>query len=164
MADGITMVLMDSSSAPLSSPASVSTASAAVPTAPELLRLAPALVGRARRGVVGSSRYATSLREAVRQAAADSERRAVLISGEPGLEKDNLAALIHFGSADRHQLMARLDGGLLRPDGADLFGLASGGAAAADGAAPEPERPLLEDGDQRWWQRLRRRFGRAKGP
>ena len=31
-------------------------------------------------------------------------------------------------------------------------------------AIAQPERPLLEDGDQRWWQRLRRRFGRAKGP
>ena len=110
----------------------------ALPGAPELLRLAPALVGRARRGVVGSSRYANTLREAVRQAAVDAGRRPVLISGEPGLEKDNLAALIHFGSADRHQLMARLDGGLLRPDGSDLFGVVAAEAGAA------PDRPLLE--------------------
>ncbi|MFZ9278828.1 MAG: 4Fe-4S binding protein [Vulcanococcus sp.] len=87
-----------------------------------LLKLAPLLVGRARRGVVGSSRYARSLRDAVRQASQDSTRRAVLISGEPGLEKDNLAALIHFGSADRKRLMVRLDGALLKPDGSDLFG------------------------------------------
>ena len=88
----------------------------------DLLRLAPHLVGRARRGVVGSSRYAQNLREAVRQAAADPQRRPVLISGEPGLEKDNLAALIHFGSGDRQQLMLRFDGALLRPDGSELFG------------------------------------------
>jgi polyferredoxin len=49
----------------------------------------------------------------------------VLISGEPGLEKDNLAALIHFGSPARQQLMLQLDGALLRPDGSELFGAAS---------------------------------------
>ena len=87
-----------------------------------LLRLAPYLVGRARRGVVGSSRYARSLREAIRTASQDSARTAVLVSGEPGLEKDNIAALIHFGSPARQQLMLRLDGALLRPDGSDLFG------------------------------------------
>ena len=127
------MVLMDS--VPPSAP---------VPTSAELLRLAPALVGRARRGVVGSSRYANSLREAVRRAAADHDRRPVLISGEPGLEKDNLAALIHFGSADRHQLIARLDGGLLRPDGADLFGVAAAASDAEGNAVVAPERSLLE--------------------
>jgi polyferredoxin len=99
----------------------------------DLLRLAPFLVGRARRGVVGSSRYARALREAVRLAAADSERRPVLLSGEPGLEKDNLAALIHFGSPDRQQLMLRLDGALLKPDGAELFGSAGGPAGGGTG-------------------------------
>ena len=126
---------MDSAASPSPAPP--------VPTAAELLRLAPALVGRARRGVVGSSRYADTLREAVRRAAGDARRRPVLISGEPGLEKDNLAALIHFGSADRGQLMARLDGGLLRPDGSDLFGVLPVGAVEAAGGAG-PERPLLE--------------------
>ena len=63
-----------------------------------LLRLAPYLLGRTRRGVVGSSRYAQKLRDAIRAASADTSGRAVLISGEPGLEKDNLASLIHFGS------------------------------------------------------------------
>ena len=91
----------------------------------DLLRLAPLLVGRARRGVVGNSRYARSLREAVRQASQDPTARPVLISGEPGLEKDNLAALIHFGSPARQQLMLQLDGALLRPDGSELFGSAS---------------------------------------
>lgn len=31
------------------------------------------------------------------------------IFGEPGLEKDELAALIHFGSARRRQPMAHID-------------------------------------------------------
>ena len=42
--------------------------------------------------------------------------------GEPGLEKDNLAALIHFGSADRRQPLVRIDGALLNADGSDLWG------------------------------------------
>ena len=58
-----------------------------------LQRLAPFVLGRARRGVVGSSRYAQRLRTAVLESARDPQRQAVLISGEPGLEKDNLAAL-----------------------------------------------------------------------
>jgi len=98
---------------------------------PDLLRLAPYLVGRSRRGVVGNSRYAKALREAVRQASGDGQRRPVLISGEPGLEKDNIAALIHFGSPDRQRLMVRLDGALLRPDGSDLFA-----PLAGEGSAP----------------------------
>ena len=97
-----------------------------VPSAGCVLRLAPLLLPRARRGIVGSSRYAQRLREEIRSASQDPARRPVLISGEPGLEKDNIAALIHFGSADRQQLMIRLNGALLRPDGADLFGRGSG--------------------------------------
>jgi polyferredoxin len=99
-----------------------------------LLRLAPYLVGRSRRGVVGTSRYALTLRQAVRTAAADPTRRPVILSGEPGLEKDNLAALIHFGSADRHRLLLRFDGSQLKPDGSDLFG------------GPEPLLSLLGSG------------------
>ena len=122
-----------------------------------LLKLAPLLVGQARRGVVGSSRYARALRDSIRQAAQDPTRRAVLISGEPGLEKDNLAALIHFGSADRKRLMVRLDGALLKADGSDLFGSASDPpgtsllALLGDGSllidqlerVPEPLKPRL---------------------
>ena len=74
-----------------------------------------------RRGIVGSSRYAQRLREAIREASSDPLAAPVLISGEPGLEKDNIAALIHFGSAARKQLLVRLNGALLRSDGADLF-------------------------------------------
>jgi polyferredoxin len=105
----------------------------------DLLRLASYLVGRSRRGVVGSSRYAKALREAVRQASEDGQRRAVLISGEPGLEKDNIAALIHFGSSDRQRWMVQLDGALLRPDGSELFS-----PMAGDGSAPLLE--LLGEG------------------
>ena len=78
-------------------------------SSPGLQRLAPFVLGRARRGVVGSSRYAERLRSAVLAAARDPQRQAVLISGEPGLEKDNLAALVHYGSAERRRLLVRLD-------------------------------------------------------
>jgi polyferredoxin len=61
------------------------------------------------------------LREEIRAASAGPQAAPVLISGEPGLEKDNIAALIHFGSAARQQVLVRLNGALLRPDGADLF-------------------------------------------
>jgi transcriptional regulator with AAA-type ATPase domain len=96
-----------------------------------LLKLAPFLLGRSRRGVVGSSRYADRLRQAVRDAAADPAARPVLISGEPGLEKDNLAALIHFGSPLRRRLMARVDAAALGDDGAPLFGTVSSGGAGS---------------------------------
>ncbi|MEB3271213.1 MAG: 4Fe-4S binding protein [Synechococcus sp.] len=86
------------------------------------MRLAALLLPRARRGIVGSSRYARRLREEIRSASHDARRRPVLVSGEPGLEKDNIVALIHFGSADRKRLLLRLNGALLRHDGADLFG------------------------------------------
>lgn len=86
-----------------------------------LQRLAPHLQSRIRRGVVGSSRYAQSLRQSIREAAEDPDARPVLISGEPGLEKDNIAALIHFGSPARRHLMVRFNGALLRADGAELF-------------------------------------------
>ena len=96
-----------------------------------LLKLAPHLLGRSRRGVVGSSRYADRLREAVRTAAADPQAGPVLISGEPGLEKDNIAALIHFGSPRRRRLMVRIDAATLGDDGAPLFGIASSGGAGS---------------------------------
>jgi len=84
-------------------------------------RLAPYVLGRARRGVVGSSRYAQRLRTAVLDAARDAARRPVLISGEPGLEKDNLAALIHFGSRERRRLLLRLDTADLQGSGRQLL-------------------------------------------
>ena len=86
-----------------------------------LQRLAPFVLGRARRGVVGSSRYAQRLRSAVLEAARDPQRQPVLISGEPGLEKDNLAALVHYGSAERRRLLVRLDAGDLQGSALNLL-------------------------------------------
>ena len=90
----------------------------ALAASPVLLSLAPLLVGRARRGVVGSSRYAKTLRESVRQAAAGVQQRAVFILGEPGQEMDNIAALINFGSPQRKELMLRLDAALTKAEAA----------------------------------------------
>ena len=83
-------------------------------------------VSRVTRGVIGASRYAQRLRQNVRDASqgevdAQTDRRApLLITGEPGLNKDNLAALIHFGSSNRRNPMIRIDCQTLRPQ--DLFG------------------------------------------
>ncbi|HEY9297917.1 MAG TPA: sigma 54-interacting transcriptional regulator, partial [Phormidium sp.] len=86
--------------------------------------LRPYLVTKAKRGVVGKSRYAERLRQQIKQATNDM--RSVLIFGEPGLEKDNLAALIHFGSAQRREPMIKLDCSALQASGAELFGRAGG--------------------------------------
>ncbi|MDJ0736364.1 MAG: sigma 54-interacting transcriptional regulator [Nostocaceae cyanobacterium] len=88
------------------------------------LELRPYLVTKAQRGVVGSSRYAVRLREQIRQAASD--RKSVLIFGEPGLEKDNIAALIHFSSPQRRQPIIKVNCGILQTSGADLFGRVGG--------------------------------------
>ncbi len=83
-------------------------------------------VSRVRRGVIGRSRYAQRLRQNVRDASQavidpNTKRRSPLvITGEPGLNKDNLAALIHFGSGNRRNPMIRVDCQTLRPQ--DLFG------------------------------------------
>ncbi|MBV8882656.1 MAG: cyclic nucleotide-binding domain-containing protein, partial [Chroococcidiopsidaceae cyanobacterium CP_BM_RX_35] len=86
--------------------------------------LRPYLVPKAKRGVVGKSRYAVRLRQQIKQAAQD--RRPVLIFGEPGLEKDNAAALIHFGSQQRREPMIQVLCGLLQASGVDLFGRGGG--------------------------------------
>ena len=86
--------------------------------------LRPYLVTRASRGVVGRSRYADRLRGQIREAAAD--RQPVLIFGEPGLEKDNLAALVHYGSRQRRTPMVQVDCSQLQASGADLFGRSGG--------------------------------------
>lgn len=86
--------------------------------------LRPYLVPKARRGVVGRSRYAVRLRNQIRTAS--QHRRPVLIFGEPGLEKDNLAALIHYGSDCRREPIVQLDCSKLQTSGADLFGRAEG--------------------------------------
>ncbi|GAA6622165.1 sigma 54-interacting transcriptional regulator [Scytonema sp. NUACC26] len=82
--------------------------------------LRPYLVTKARRGIVGTSRYAVKLREEIRKAASD--RKSVLIFGEPGLEKDNVAALIHFGSSYRREPIIKVNCGILQTSGAELFG------------------------------------------
>lgn len=82
------------------------------------------LVPQAKRGVIGNSRYAVKLRQQIR--AASSDELSVLISGEPGLQKDNLAALIHFGSNRRSQPVIQLKSALLQSNGAELFGRLGG--------------------------------------
>lgn len=86
--------------------------------------LRPYLVSKAKRGVIGKSRYATRLRSQIKQAAKSS--KAVLLFGEPGLEKDNLAALIHFGSVERRQPIIKVDCAKLQTSGAELFGRSDG--------------------------------------
>ncbi len=88
------------------------------------IALRPYLVTKAQRGIVGTSRYAVRLREQIRQAS--DTRESILIFGEPGLEKDNTAALIHFGSDFRRQPIIKVDCGILQTSGADLFGRVGG--------------------------------------
>ncbi|MEO0769590.1 MAG: cyclic nucleotide-binding domain-containing protein, partial [Cyanobacteria bacterium J06649_4] len=91
--------------------------------------LRPYLVTRVKRGVVGSSRYATRLRQNIRevthsetvdQPSSLQRRHPVLIFGEPGLNKDNLAALIHFGSDNKGEPMIQVNCEKLRSQ--DLLG------------------------------------------
>ncbi|HEY9694397.1 MAG TPA: sigma 54-interacting transcriptional regulator [Oculatellaceae cyanobacterium] len=86
--------------------------------------LRPYLINKAKRGIVGKSRYATRLRQQIRQA--DDDRKPVLIFGEPGLEKDNTATLIHFSSSYRREPIIKLNCSALQTSGADLFGRANG--------------------------------------
>lgn len=86
--------------------------------------LRPYLVTKARRGIVGRSRYAVRLRQQIKQASED--RQSVLIFGEPGLGKDNIAALIHFGSRDRREPIIKVDCSKLQASGAELFGRTGG--------------------------------------
>ena len=79
------------------------------------------MLGRVRRGVVGDSRYARRLRNGIHDAAQNPQRQPVLISGEPGLGKDNLAALIHYGSCERKQLLLRFEAGDLQRQGDALL-------------------------------------------
>lgn len=88
------------------------------------LALRPYLVTKVQRGIVGTSRYAVRLRQQIREATLD--RKSVLIFGEPGLEKDNIASLIHFSSPQRREPIIKVNCGILQTSGADLFGRASG--------------------------------------
>jgi transcriptional regulator with AAA-type ATPase domain len=91
--------------------------------------LRPYLVPKVRRGIVGSSRYATRLRQEIKKAAND--RRSVLVFGEPGLGKDNATALIHFGSRFRQEPMIKIDCDTLQTSGSELFGRVGGKARTA---------------------------------
>ncbi len=82
--------------------------------------LRPYLVSKAARGVIGKSRYAVRLRSQIKQAS--DNQKSVLIFGEPGLEKDNIAALIHFGSSLRRESIIKVDCSKLQTSGAELFG------------------------------------------
>jgi transcriptional regulator with AAA-type ATPase domain/NAD-dependent dihydropyrimidine dehydrogenase PreA subunit len=86
--------------------------------------LRPYLVPKVKQGIVGSSRYAVRLRQAIKKASTD--RQPVLIFGEPGLGKDNIAALIHFGSDDRKQPLIKINCDTIQPNGAELFGRVGG--------------------------------------
>ncbi|MDX2273311.1 MAG: sigma 54-interacting transcriptional regulator [Cyanobacteriota bacterium] len=86
--------------------------------------LRPYLVTKASRGIVGNSRYAVRLRQQIKEASQD--RRPALIFGEPGLEKDNIAALIHFSSAQRREPMIKVNCALLQASGSELLGRAGG--------------------------------------
>ncbi len=87
-----------------------------------LQALQPYLIPKAKRGIVGKSTYAVRLRRQIMQAASD--RRAVIIFGEPGLEKDNIAALIHFGSPQRREPLIQVNCNTLQSSGLELFGRA----------------------------------------
>jgi transcriptional regulator with AAA-type ATPase domain/NAD-dependent dihydropyrimidine dehydrogenase PreA subunit len=86
--------------------------------------LRPYLVSKAGRGIIGKSRYAVRLRSLVKEAS--ENRNSVLIFGEPGLGKDNLAALIHFGSDYRREPIIKVDCSKVQASGAELFGRAGG--------------------------------------
>ena len=87
--------------------------------------LRPYLVPAAKRAIMGKSRYAQKLRSQIHQAS--GSREAVLVFGEPGLEKDNAAALIHFGSPQAQQeVMIKVNCALLSASGQELFGRAGG--------------------------------------
>ncbi|MEG3437926.1 sigma 54-interacting transcriptional regulator [Pannus brasiliensis CCIBt3594] len=86
--------------------------------------LRPYLVARAKRGIVGKSRYAVRLRSQILEAS--KNRDPVLVFGEPGLEKDNIAALIHFGSKNRKEAIVKVDCSRLSVSGSELFGRSNG--------------------------------------
>ena len=88
------------------------------------IALRPYLVPKVRRGIVGTSRYADRLRHEIKSAYEGD--CAVLIFGEPGLEKDNIASLIHFGSRRRKQPLIKVNCNLLATSGVELFGREGG--------------------------------------
>ena len=86
--------------------------------------LRPYLVSKVKRGIIGKSKYAIRLRSQVIEAA--KNRESVLLFGEPGVEKDNLAALIHFSSSYRREPIIKIDCAKIQSSGSELFGRAGG--------------------------------------
>jgi len=86
--------------------------------------LQPYLVTKVERGIIGKSRYANRLRKEIKNASAD--RQPVIVQGEPGLDKDNIAALIHFNSSSRREAIAKLNCSIIQSNGVELFGRVDG--------------------------------------
>ena len=86
--------------------------------------LRPYIVSKVKRGIIGKTRYAKRLRTQIKEAA--THRKPIIIFGEPGLEKDNLATLIHFGSNYRREVIIKVNCATLQISGADLFGREGG--------------------------------------
>ncbi|EAZ91389.1 AAA-type ATPase lid domain-containing protein [Crocosphaera chwakensis] len=86
--------------------------------------LRPYLVTKVKRGVIGKSRYAVKLRSQIKNFS--DNRQPVLIFGEPGLQKDNLAALLHFSSPFRREPIIQVNCSQLQASGAELFGRVGG--------------------------------------
>ncbi|MBE9125985.1 MULTISPECIES: sigma 54-interacting transcriptional regulator [unclassified Coleofasciculus] len=86
--------------------------------------LRPYLVSKAKRGIIGRTRYAVRLRQQIKKATED--RKSVMIFGEPGLEKDNTATLIHFGSPSRREPIIKIDCSTVQASGAELLGREGG--------------------------------------
>jgi polyferredoxin/transcriptional regulator with AAA-type ATPase domain len=84
--------------------------------------LAPYRVSAPRRGIIGNSRYAAALRKQIVSASRDRHRNPVLVFGEPGLQKNNVAALIHFGSAFNNAPLVQIDCERLDDDASELIG------------------------------------------
>ena len=84
--------------------------------------LAPYRVSAPRRGIIGNSRYANNLRKQIVAASRDNRRTPVLIFGEPGLQKNNIAALIHFGSPFSQAPLVQIDCDRLDDDASELIG------------------------------------------
>lgn len=80
------------------------------------------IVASPTRGVVGQSRFAQALRKRIVEAARDPARFPVLIFGEVGLGKSNLASLIHYGSPRRGEPLIRVDCSRLDESASELFG------------------------------------------
>ncbi len=86
--------------------------------------LRPYLVTKVKRGVIGKSRYAVKLRSQIKNFS--DNRQPLLIFGEPGLQKDNLATLVHFSSPFRREPIIQVNCSQLQASGAELFGRVGG--------------------------------------